>query len=320
MQSLIRFVLEAGRSSVDLTLYVLLPVMVLMMAVMRLLEAKGVLGFVSRLLTPVLRPFGIPGAGVFAMLQVLFVSFAAPATTLAIMDKQASRRGLAATLAMVFAMSQANAVFPLLSVGLNLPVVLFTSLVGGLAAAAITYHVFARNEDDEARPPAEVEGDDAGAPAVVAERPARRTRVSRLLADGGEEGISLSLRSLPMLLLAICVVKALEAAGAIALAERGLQPLLAFLGLSKAAVLPFATKYLAGGTAMMGVMIDLVRKGAMSAGDLNRVAGFMINPLDFVGLAILIPADSQAEKVAGRALAGAAVGIVIRGLLHLAFF
>ncbi|HVI72297.1 MAG TPA: nucleoside recognition domain-containing protein, partial [Pyrinomonadaceae bacterium] len=60
--------------------------MVLMMGLMKLLEAKGVLAFVARVLTPVLKPFGIPGIGVFAILQSLLVSFAAPVATLSIME------------------------------------------------------------------------------------------------------------------------------------------------------------------------------------------------------------------------------------------
>ena len=96
MERLVEVVLQSGKSAVDLTLYVLLPVMVVMMAVMRLLEAKGVLAFVARLLAPVVRPFGVPGEGVFAILQMLLVSYAAPVATLAVMEKSdTSRRGIA---------------------------------------------------------------------------------------------------------------------------------------------------------------------------------------------------------------------------------
>jgi hypothetical protein len=83
------------------------------------------------------------------------------------------------------------------------------------------------------------------------------------------------------------------------------------------AVLPLATKYLAGGTAMLGVVTDLIDSGAMTAGDLNRLAGFMINPLDLVGLAVLCPSGSGAAEVKWPAISGAFVGILIRGVLHL---
>ena len=310
MQSLVEGILAAGRSAVELTLYVLLPVMVLMMAAMRLLEAKGVLAFVARILTPLLRPFGIPGIGVFAMLQLLLVSYAAPVTTLAVMETEGtSRRGIAATLAMILAMSQANAVFPMLAVGLNLPVVLLTSLLGGFAASAFTYHVLLRSEDSEDCPPA-----------TTPEKPEPPAGVLALLVEGGQEGVQLSLRSIPILVLAVCMVKALGAIGAISLLERGLAPLLKSVGLSGIVVLPIATKYLAGGTAMMGVAMSLVKEGTMSSLDLNRIAGFMINPLDLVGISVLLSAGPRVASVARPAIVGAAVGILIRGILHLVLF
>lgn len=303
-------VLESGRSAVELTLYVLLPVMVVMMALMRLLEAKGVLAFVARLLAPVMRPFGIPGIGVFAMLQMLLVSYAAPVTTLAVMEKQGiSRRGIAATLAMILALSQANAVFPLLSVGLSLPWTLFTSLVGGFAAAAVTYYVLFRSGDGEDHEPHAAE--------TPEERP---SGVLALLVEGGQEGVQLSLRSIPILVLAVFLTKTLEVTGAIPLLERGLSPALESVGLSGLVVLPLATKYLAGGTAMLGVTIDLVNRGAMSALELNRIAGFMINPLDLVGISVLLSAGPRVAAVARPAMVGAAVGILIRGILHLLIF
>ena len=122
--------------------------MVVMMAFMKLLEAKGGLALIAKLLTPVLKPFGIPGIGVFAILQSLLVSFAAPLATLSIMENDGTpTRKIAATLAMVLTISQANVVFPMVTVGLNLWVVLLTSLIGGIVASTLTYYYFARSED-----------------------------------------------------------------------------------------------------------------------------------------------------------------------------
>ena len=82
----------------------------------------------------------------FAALQVNFVSFAAPIATLTMMEQRgASDRHLAATLAMVMAMSQANVLMPMTAMGLQFGLTLCMSLVGGLVAAAATYHLFARN-------------------------------------------------------------------------------------------------------------------------------------------------------------------------------
>ncbi len=306
MERLVEIVLQSGKSAIDLTLYVLLPVMVVMMAVMRLLEAKGVLAFVARLLAPVVRPFGVPGVGVFAILQMLLVSYAAPVATLAVMEKSGtSRRGIAATLAMILTLSQANAVFPLLAVGLSLPLIWLTSLVGGFTAAAVTYYLLFRS-------------DDSAAPETPApETPERPSGVLALLVEGGQEGVQLSLRSIPILVLAICLTKTLEATGAISLLSRGLSPALASAGLTGLVVLPIATKYLAGGTAMLGVAMDLLKEGGMSPLELNRIAGFMINPLDLVGVSVLISAGPRVASVARPAILGAAVGILLRGILHL---
>lgn len=314
MEAFVSLVLEAGKSAVDLALYVLLPIMVLMMAVMKLLEARGVLAFVARVLSPVLRPFGIPGVGVFAMLQLLLVSFAAPVATLAIMESDGTpRRRIAATLAMILAMSQANAAFPMLAVGLNLPVILLTSLAGGIVASTMTYHVFLKAEGADPTP-AETE-----VAADVAAKTSRSGALTTLL-QGGEDGAVLVLRSVPLLVLAIFLVKLLQTLGVIALLERGLSPLLETVGLTGVAVLPVVTKYLAGGTAMIGVAMDLVREGVMTEPALNRIAGFMINPLDIVGVAVLRLAGPRVASVMAPAMLGAAVGILVRGILHMVLF
>jgi spore maturation protein SpmB len=75
--NLIDVLLHAGRSAVDVALYTLLPIMVLMIIVMRALEASGALDKIVALLTPVVRPFGLTGLGVLAMIQINFVSFVA---------------------------------------------------------------------------------------------------------------------------------------------------------------------------------------------------------------------------------------------------
>ena len=145
MDILIDIILKAGRSAVELALFVLLPVMVVMLSLMRLLEARGALDWLVAKLAPVLKPFGLTGLGVFAALQINFVSFAAPMATLTMMEQRGtSDRHLAATLAMVFAMAQANASLPMLTMGLELAPILILSLLGGLTAAVATYYFFGR--------------------------------------------------------------------------------------------------------------------------------------------------------------------------------
>lgn len=98
MEILIDIILKAGRSAIELSLFVLLPVMVVMLSLMRLLEARGVLDWVVARIAPVLKPVGLTGLGVFAALQINFVSFAAPMATLTMMEQRgASDRHIAAT-------------------------------------------------------------------------------------------------------------------------------------------------------------------------------------------------------------------------------
>lgn len=142
--------MAAGRSAVELSLFTLLPVMVVMLSIMRLAEAAGLLDGLTRLLAPLLRPLGLTGLGIIALLQVSFVSFAAPVATLAIMERQGvSDRHLATTFAMVLAMGQANVVFPMAALGLDIGRFLAISALGGLVAAALTYHLFGRHLSTE---------------------------------------------------------------------------------------------------------------------------------------------------------------------------
>ena len=83
--SLIEIVIASGKSSVDIALYTLLPVMVVMLCLMKVLEAMGVMAIIVKMLTPVLKPFGLTGMSTFAMVQMNLISFAAPLATLAIM-------------------------------------------------------------------------------------------------------------------------------------------------------------------------------------------------------------------------------------------
>jgi spore maturation protein SpmB len=304
--------LASGKAGLDLALYVLLPVLVIMMGIMKVVEARGVLALVARLLRPGLRLFGIPGAGAFAIVQMLLVSFAAPLATLAIMEKDGtSKRQIAATLAMVLTLSQANVVFPMVAVGLNLWAIMLTSVIGGLAAAALTYYVFARSADDCSPP-------DAGL--VPPEEKGRRTTTLNLLIVGGQEAIQVILGTIPILILAIFLVNILKATGAIALLETLLTPLFRLIGFPVVAVLPLATKYLAGGTAMMGVTLNLLKEGAITTVELNRMAGFITNPCDLVGVAVLISAGNRCASVIRPAIAGVVAGILIRGVLHLLLF
>mgnify|MGYP001482638788 FL=1 len=308
MDLLTQTILQAGRSAVELALFVLLPIMVVMLALMRMLEARGVLDWIVARLAPLLRPAGLTGLGVFAALQVNFVSFAAPVATLTMMESRgASDRHLAATLAMVMAMAQANVTFPMAALGLAFGPALLLSLVGGLIAAAATYHGFGRHLSS-------VEGT---LDETLQHRVADDAKgVLDVINRAGAEAFKISVGAIPMLVLALVVVMVLRATGAIDALTDALTPLLAALGIHPAMVLLTLTKAIAGGTAMMGVMEDMLRTGTASVAMLNANAGFLIHPLDVGGVAVLISAGRRVATVWKPAALGAVVGIVVRMIGH----
>ena len=257
METLIQVILAAGRTGVDLALYTLLPIMVVMLALMKLLDAWGVLALVARVLSPLLKPFGIPGLGIFAAVKMLLVSFAAPVATFALIGQGGtSRRHIAATVAMILVMTQANVSFPLAAFGLDVGISLLTSVIGGLLAAAVTYHWLTPKTgwDDETFP--------AEAPDTS---PLKGKNPIRILSDGGVEGLKIVVNSIPMLILALCFVNVLKASGAIVGLTTLLAPELALIGLPEAAVLPLITKFIAGGTAFMAITMDLIQQGSLTA-------------------------------------------------------
>ena len=308
MDILIDLILKSGRSAVELALFVLLPVMVVMLSLMRLLEARGVLdGLVARL-APLLRPFGLNGLGVFAALQINFVSFAAPMATLTMMEQRgASDRHLAATLAMVFAMAQANAAFPMLTMGLDFGLTLLFSLLGGLVAAAATYYLFGRQLSAQ-----------EGVVDEHLQHPQAESAkgVLDVINRAGAEAFKIAVGAIPMLVLSLVIVMALRRFGAIDLLTVWLTPLLTFLSIDPVLILPALTKYLAGGTAMMGVMDDMRRSGQVSVELLNASAGFLISPFDLPGVAVLISAGRRVAAVWKPAALGACLGIALRTVGH----
>lgn len=309
MEILVDIILKAGRSAIELSLFVLLPVMVVMLSLMRLLEARGVVDKVVAWLAPALKPFGLTGLGVFAALQINFVSFAAPMATLSMMEQRGvSNRHIAATLAMVFAMSQANAAFPMMTMGLNFGTTLLFSLLGGLVAAAATYYLFGRGLSAE-----EARLDETLHHPVAEDAKGVLDVINR----AGAEAFKIAVGAIPMLVLSLVAVTALKRFGAIDLLTQWLTPLLALAAIDPVLILPSLTKILAGGTAMMGVMDDMRRSGQVSAELLNASAGWLIHPFDVPGVAVIISAGRRVAAVWKPAALGACVGIGVRTLGHI---
>ena len=312
MQVFLDILLSSGKKGFELAFFVLMPIMVFMMAFMRVLDKKGVLRMAAVVAAPVLLIFGLPGLGVFAILQILLVSFAAPVSTFRIMDQDIdiSDRKIAATLAGIFCMSQANATFPLAVVGLDLPVTMASSVVGCLIASFVTYRYFARHLTDHVEKKAEDE----------IKKEEEKQKLVQIVMVGAEEGFQLVLKALPLLVLAVFMVNVLKTVGAIKLIGTVFDPVLSLAGISGAAVLAIVTKYIAGGTAMMGATMPMIQEKVMTVTELNKIAGFTINTFDPVGVAVLASSGKRVAAFVVPAAKGALVGIFVRGVIHLVIF
>ncbi|KAF1070833.1 MAG: hypothetical protein GAK45_00694 [Pseudomonas citronellolis] len=307
---IIAIVMTSGRSAVELALFVLLPIMVVMLAVMRLLEAAGIMDWLVARLAPLLRPFGLTGLSVFALLQVNFVSFAAPLATLTTMERRGtSDRHLAATLGMVLAMGQANVVFPLTALGLNLGRFVGLSIVGGLVAALATYYLWGRHLSTAERLLDEhldhpTMNDPKGVLAVIN--------------HAGSEAFRIAIGAIPMVALSLVLVNTVRGIGGFDWLEAVLSPALNLAHIDPRVIMPTVTKCLAGGTAVLGLLVDLNRSGHIDAHFINASAGWLVHTLDLPGVAILMSAGPRVARVWKPAVAGAAIGILVRTLAHVA--
>jgi spore maturation protein SpmB len=183
-----------------------------------------------------------------------------------------------------------------------------TSIFGGLLAAGTTYYLFTRSlEADGPYDPMEIKRD-------------KKTSTINLLITGGQDAIELVLKSIPIILIAIFVVNLIKFFGIITIVETLTTPLFQLFGLSSSAVLPIVTKCMAGGTAMLGGSLQLMQEGTLSIDEINRLAGFIINPLDLVGVALFTSAGTKTASVIRPAIAGALCGVIGRAMLHLLFF
>ncbi len=305
--NIIDVIMSAGKTSVDVALYTLIPIMIIMLIVMKYLEAKGIVDAVVRLTTPVLKPFGISGLAIFALIQLNFVSFAAPIAALAIMEKRGtSERQLAAALAMLFAMGQGNVFYPLIPFGLHWGSAIVISIIGGLAAAAVTYHLFGKKLST-AIPNSEVSDtlNDKSSTSLI-----------NIINGAGSDAIRLALGSLPMLLLSLTIVGILKEAGVVSALTTLLSPVLLWFNIPQVYVLPTLTKFLAGGTAYFGVISELLSKGLVTPQQVNASAGFLIQTFDLPGVGIYLGIASRFVRLFRYVIPGAIVGIAVRTLIH----
>jgi spore maturation protein SpmB len=304
MDEIANTILASGRSAVELALFILLPIMIVMLSLMRWLESVGWLSRIVAFCTPLLRPFGLSGLGVFALIQATMVSFAAPVATLAVMAKTGSApRNIAATLAMVLALAQGNVVFPMAAAGLDVPVTMLISLIGGLLAAACTFYLFGKDLSLEARGPETSSGE-----LVDTESKGLMNVIRR----AGSDAWDIAIGALPLLVVALVFINLVKMTGAVEALESLIAPFFAFTGYPIETLVLALTKYVAGGTAMMGIVMEQFQTGVLSAQQVNLLAGTLICTLDIAGVAILVSAGKPVAAVARPAIYGALVGIAFR--------
>jgi len=209
---------------------------------------------------------------------------------------------------MVFAAAQANVVFPMAALGLNVGWTMLIAVLGAVIAAATTYHLFGRHL------PEREELEETSIKHPVAED---AKGVFAVINRAGAEAIKISVGAIPMLVLALLFVNILRSSGITSFLEGLFTPLLQLLDIPPAIVLPFITKFIAGGTAMMGVAVDFINQDLITITDFNRLAGLLINPLDVLGIAVLISAGPRVAAVLRPAVYGALVAVAMRTMLHL---
>ncbi|MFH2711477.1 nucleoside recognition domain-containing protein [Klebsiella aerogenes] len=290
----IGIIMSAGKSSVDVALYTLLPIMVVMLIIMKYLEVRGILDIIVRWLAPLLKPFGLTGMSAFALIQINFVSFAAPL----------------ATLAMVFAMGQGNVFYPLTPFGLHWLAAITISIVGGLCAAAVCWYATGRKlsivESSRAEVLPESEQNNHGLIAVIN--------------SAGADAIRLALGAVPMLILSLTIVGLMQAAGVIEMLQRVLMPLLQWLHIPENFVLPALVKCVAGGTAYFGVISELAQQGKVTLSQINASAGLLIQTFDLPGIGIFLGVSSRFVRLFRFVAPAALIGIALRTVLHILVF
>ena len=61
-------------------------------------------------------------------------------------------------------------------------------------------------------------------------------------------------------------------------------------------------------------------QGVLTAAEFNRLAGFLINPMDVAGVAIMTTAGSRVAEVMKPAIYGGLVAVAIRSVVHYWWF
>lgn len=308
----INIILSSGKNAVNLALYILLPIMIVMMFLVRLFEVYGVITWLSKLLAPLLKLFGLSGLSLIALVQMNFVSFAAPIPTLAMMEKRGvSDRHLASTLAMTLSMAQANVLYPAAALGLDFISVLVVSILGGLIASSLTWYLFGRALSSSYLLALDY------ADELKSEK---RQGILAIISDTGADAFKITTGTLPMLILSLSVLGVLTHVGVIDFLKAFFTPLFEKFNANENILTLIMTKFLAGGTAVTGVINDFHNKGGFDSTSINNNAGILINAFDLPGIALLMSAGKRIAKVFIYAVPGIVVAIAIRTIIHMFCF
>lgn len=303
MRETIELILEAGKSAIDLSLYTLLPIMIVMTVFLRWLEEKGVIKTLANLLGPVLKPFGLTGLSAIALLQITLVNFAAPIPTLIRMERsEPNERTIAATLAAVIAIAPANGLFPLASFGVDIGRNLLISLVCAIVASSLCFYGFGRTLGNSGAVVGLADGEFRQAPSSFL----------KIVENGGSEAITTVLRLIPLLLLSLTVVGLIEKLGLFETIENASRLYLEGVGLSSRIVAPTFIAYIAGSTALVGFYQNLADAPTLTS---DAALGFLVHSMNLVSVAILFSVGPKVARCTPPAIAAGLVGIMLRALI-----
>lgn len=307
----INIVMSAGKSAVNIALYTLLPIMVIMLIFMTFLEKIGILDKIIHFFTPFLKPFGLNGLSLFALVQLNFVSFVAPFATLTLMEQRGvSDRKLAATIAMIFAMGQANVFYPFIPLGLNWGAAIIISIIGGLIASSLTYYFFGRSLSNH---DLAVNND----PFPQNKQP---WTIVSIISHAGKDGINISINAIPMLVLTLTIVGFLKYIGFIHLLENLLKPIFDLIHIPIYFLMPSLVKFFAGGNAYYGIATELLQQHVFNIKTINQSSGFLICMLDLPAIGLIMSLGKRISYVVKYSILGAIIGLLFRTIIHVIYF
>ena len=307
----IQIIIQAGKSAVDISLYTLLPIMVVMLVLMKILEDLGILEKIIQFFSPLLKPFGLNGFGLFILIQLNFVSFVAPFATLILMEQRGiSDRKLAATIAMIFAMGQANVFYPMIPLGLNWGVAIITSIAGGLIAALLTYYIFARKFSN----------DEKNLVQQISKQHPQRFSLVGIISSAGQDGMRISVGAIPMLVVTLSLMGCLRDIGAIHALESIMQPILSLFHIPSYFIMPALMKFFAGGNAYFGIATELLQQHIFNPVILNQSSGWLICMLDLPAIGLIMALGKRIAYVVPISLIGAFIGLLFRTFMHIFYF